>query len=47
MTIDLEHLQPVQPTSYWHLPTDMVEPASYADAVAQVRELLAEAVRSR
>ncbi len=47
MTIDLEYPQPVAPTCYWRLPTDTVEPPSYADAVAQVRELLTEAVRIR
>ena len=32
---------------YWHLPTDTVEPPSYAVAVEQVRTLLEEAVRIR
>lgn len=47
MLIDLERPQPVEPSPYWHLPTDTVAPPSYPDAVARVRELLAQAVRIR
>ena len=35
------------PQTYWHLPTDIDSNISYDDAVCQVRELLAEAVKIR
>jgi len=38
---------PPAPVRYWSLPTDVVRPASYADAVDEIRGLLEEAVRIR
>jgi asparagine synthase (glutamine-hydrolysing) len=47
LTLPLEQPASARPVSYWQLPTDIIEPASYGEAVAQVRTLLAEAVRIR
>ncbi|MEZ4736433.1 MAG: asparagine synthase (glutamine-hydrolyzing), partial [Caldilineaceae bacterium] len=46
LEIDLAQPQ-ATPQPYWQLPTDTEERVTYADAVAQVRELVAEAVRIR
>jgi len=46
--IEIDLAQPqATPQPYWHLPTDIDERVTYDDAVAQVRELVAEAVRIR
>lgn len=46
--IEIDLAQPqVTPQPYWTLPTDINERVTYAEAVAQVRELVAEAVRIR
>ena len=46
IAIDLQQPQ-ATPHSYWQLPTTLDEGISYSDALAQVRALLAEAVRIR
>lgn len=46
--IEIDLAQPqVMPQPYWTLPTELDERVTYAEAVAQVRELVAEAVRIR
>ncbi|MCB0170547.1 MAG: asparagine synthase (glutamine-hydrolyzing) [Anaerolineae bacterium] len=47
LTINLGQPIKAQPRSYWRLPTDTVPALPYDQAVAQVRELLEEAIRIR